>query len=88
MTHIPQIKESLADIEHSIKNTVWPEYEKTIKAELLEKCQSISKEVDAMELELETDAKVCTTKIMEKATNFEEISYNRGRLVQIKKIIT
>ena len=87
MSHIPEILKSLEKLELTIKTTVWPESENAIQDILLKDCEDMRKVVQTMQEELETHAKQAMELVMEKATDLHTIYYNRGRLVQIKKII-
>ena len=87
MAHIEGIKKALAAMQLTINSTVFAEYETRAKTELNEQLNEIKKIVVIMEDELKEDAAHTTKQIIEKSATLEDIYYNRGRLVQIKKII-
>ena len=88
MTYIPEISNSIEKIKSEINGIVWPPQEKALKDSLLILCDNMKKTLDSMTLELEGQQTAVTKQIMSEASTLENIMYNRGRLVQIKKIIT
>ena len=88
MTYIPEISNNIEKIKSEINSIVWPHQEKDLQDSLLILCKNMKKTLDSMTLELEGQKIAVTKQILSEATTLENIMYNRGRLVQIKKIIS
>ena len=87
MTYIPEIYSSIEKIKSEINSIVWPTQEGLLKEGLLLLCNGMTMTLNSMTKELEGQRDAATKQILTDATTLDSIAFNRGRLVQIKKII-